>query len=63
MPTQQVDSSVGHQNHIDAGRFDTRTGVADASGHAFTSTKFTPKGVDWIAGEWAKHQLRVEQVA
>lgn len=48
---------TAYQNHIDAGRFEVRTGVADASDHAFTSTKFTPKGVDWIAGEWAKHQL------
>jgi phage antirepressor YoqD-like protein len=45
------------QNHIDAGRFEIRTGVADANDHAFTTTKFTPKGVDWIAGEWAKYQL------
>ena len=48
---------TAYQNHIDAGRFEVRTGVADTSDHAFTSTKFTPKGVDWIAGEWAKHQL------
>ena len=50
---------TAHQNHIDAGRFDVRTGVSDTE-HAFTTTKFTAKGVDWIAGEWAKHQLQVE---
>ena len=50
---------TAHQNHIDAGRFEVRTGVADSE-HAYTSTKFTAKGVDWIAGEWARHQLRVE---
>lgn len=43
--------------HLNAGRFELRTGVADHNGHAFTTSKFTPKGVDWIAGEWAKHQL------
>ena len=45
-----------------AGRFEVRTGVADYE-HAYTSTKFTAKGVDWIAGEWARHQLRVEVAA
>ena len=53
---------TAYQNHIDAGRFEVRTGVSDSE-HAFTSTKFTAKGVDWIAGEWAKHQLRAEVVA
>ena len=53
---------TAHQNHIDAGRFEVRTGVADSE-HAYTSTKFTAKGVDWIAGEWARHQLRVEVAA
>ena len=55
-------SLTAHQNHIDAGRFEVRTGVADYE-HAYTSTKFTAKGVDWIAGEWARHQLRVEVAA
>lgn len=50
---------TAHQNHIDAGRFEVRTGVADSE-HAYTSTKFTAKGVEWIVGEWAKHQLRME---
>lgn len=45
-----------HQNHIDAGRFQVRTGVAENE-HSYTSAKFTPKGVAWIAGEWAKHKL------
>jgi phage antirepressor YoqD-like protein len=53
---------TAYQNHIDAGRFEVRTGVAE-SDHAFTSTKFTPKGVDWIAGEWAKYQLTHREAA
>lgn len=48
---------TAYQNHIDAGRFEVRTGVAGSTEHAYTTTKFTPKGVDWIAGEWAKFQL------
>jgi phage antirepressor YoqD-like protein len=46
---------TAHQNHIDAGRFEVMAG--EANGHAFNSCKFTPKGVVWIAGEWAKHCL------
>ena len=42
--------------HIDAGRFEVKAGAAD-TGHAFNSSKFTPKGVNWIAGEWAKFNL------
>jgi phage antirepressor YoqD-like protein len=40
--------------HLTAGRFEIKTGSAD-NGHAFTEARFTPKGVQWIAGEWGKH--------
>ena len=43
---------TAYQPHIDAGRFETKTG--EANEHAFTVCQFTPKGVAWIAGEWAK---------
>jgi phage antirepressor YoqD-like protein len=46
---------VPYAPHIDAGRFIVKTG--EAHGHAFTTAKFTPKGVEWVAGEWAKWQL------
>ena len=46
---------VAYQNHIDAGRFSVKTG--EANGHAFTRSMFTPKGVEWVAGEFAKFQL------
>lgn len=49
--------------HLNAGRFELRTGVADHNGHAFTTSKFTPKGIDWVAGEWAKYQLRDGEAA
>jgi len=45
------------QNHIDAGRFRVVTGVAENT-HAYAQAKFTAKGVEWIAGEWAKYNLR-----
>lgn len=46
--------------HIDAGRFCVKAGTAD-SGHAFNSARFTAKGVTWVAGEWAKHQVALRQ--
>lgn len=49
-----------YSGHIDAGRFDVKTGTSD-SGHAFNQAKFTPKGVTWVAGLWAQYQLREDQ--
>lgn len=46
-----------YANHTDAGRFEITAGVT-AEGHAFNTVLFTPKGIEWVAGEWAKHQLR-----
>lgn len=45
-----------YANHLEAGRFEVKTGVADNE-HSFTSAKFTPKGVQWIAGLWAGRDL------
>lgn len=45
-----------YANHLDAGRFEVKTGVADNE-HSFTSAKFTPKGVQWIAGLWGGRDL------
>ncbi|MBM0140177.1 phage antirepressor KilAC domain-containing protein [Pseudomonas cannabina] len=45
-----------YQNHVDAGRFEVKTGTSEA-GHAFNQAKFTPKGVNWIAGLWAQYKL------
>ena len=50
---------VAHQQHIDAGRFQVKAGTSEVSGHAFNSCRFTPKGVNWIAGLWAQYQLEV----
>lgn len=48
-----------HANHLDAGRFEVKAGVAEhgEKSHAYSSTLFTSKGVSWVAGEWAKHKL------
>ncbi len=52
---------TAYQNHIEAGRFVVRAGVATANEHAFNTTKFTPKGVEWVAGLWSQHQVRLKQ--
>jgi phage antirepressor YoqD-like protein len=46
--------------HLDAGRFAVKAGTAE-TGHAFNSAKFTPKGVAWVAGEFAKWQLKQKE--
>lgn len=33
--------------HVQAGRFEVKAG--EAHGHAYTQTRFTPKGIEWIA--------------
>lgn len=47
-----------YQNHIDAGRFVVKTGVAD-NDHAFNAAKFTPKGINWLASLWNGHREEV----
>jgi phage antirepressor YoqD-like protein len=49
-----------HAQHQAAGRFCVKAGTAQ-NNHAFNSARFTPKGVTWIAGEWAKHQVARRQ--
>lgn len=46
---------TAHSDHIDAGRFVARAGVAK-NDHAFTECRFTAKGVEWVAGEIAKRK-------
>ena len=46
---------TAHSEHLDAGRFVARAGVAKNE-HAYTECRFTAKGVEWVAGEIAKHK-------
>lgn len=41
--------------HLEAGRFTVITGLNGEN--AYTTAKFTSKGITWVAGEWAKHNL------
>lgn len=47
-----------YSQHIDAGRFEVKTGEA-GNGHAFAQAKFTPKGVEWLAGLLARENIKV----
>jgi len=47
-----------YQPHTDAGRFEVKTGTSERNGHAFNQARFTPKGVQWVAGLWAQAQLK-----
>ncbi len=46
---------LAYSNHVTEGRFATKVGNAD-NGHAFTTTKFTAKGFEWIAKRWGGEQ-------
>ncbi|WP_289105254.1 phage antirepressor KilAC domain-containing protein [uncultured Halomonas sp.] len=46
-----------YQQHIDADRFVVKTGVTEDGGHSYSQAKFTPKGVNWIAGLWAQYKI------
>lgn len=45
-------------NHLDAGRFSVNAGISETD-HAYTQAKFTPKGINWVAGLWAVHNLEL----
>jgi phage antirepressor YoqD-like protein len=47
-----------YQQHIEAGRFEVKTGTSERNGHAFNQARFTPNGVQWVAGLWAQAQLK-----
>lgn len=53
-----------YQQHIQAGRFEVKTGVSDG-GYGYVQPKFTPKGVQWLAAEIAKHHAakQLSQIA
>nr|EKW0782301.1 phage antirepressor KilAC domain-containing protein [Klebsiella michiganensis] len=42
--------------HIDAGRFEVKTGTSLTSNHAFSQARFTAKGVRWIGGLWTEYK-------
>ena len=49
-----------YAEHIETGRFEVKAGMADHGDatHAYQQAKFTPKGVEWLAGELAKAEAK-----
>lgn len=45
-----------YSQHIEAGRFEVRTGTTTDSNYAFSQSRFTAKGVQWIGGLWTAHK-------
>lgn len=48
---------VPYAPHLEAGRFEVRTGANLTSGHAFNEAKFTPNGIKWVAGLMASERV------
>jgi len=44
-------------NHLDAGRFEVKAGISENE-HAYNQAKFTPKGIQWVAGLWMVEKLK-----
>lgn len=44
-----------YAQHLDADRFEVKAGVAQNE-HAYTTARFTTKGIQWIAGLWIANQ-------
>ncbi|MBG5918986.1 phage antirepressor KilAC domain-containing protein [Providencia stuartii] len=45
-----------YQQHLEAGRFEVKTGVTQGTEYVFAQARFTAKGVKWIAGLWMEHK-------
>lgn len=52
-----------YSTHTDAGRFEMKTGTNPNNLHAFRQARFTPKGIQWIAGLWADYQRKKQENA
>jgi len=49
--------------HLEAGRFEVKTGTSQQNQHAFRQARFTTKGVEWVAGLWAGYLRRKQENA
>jgi anti-repressor protein len=56
-------SWVPYEQHILTGRMVLRTGVSELNKHAYTSPRFTAKGVQWIAGMWGVYKAALSQAS
>lgn len=51
-----------YHQHTEAGRFEVRTGTTNTSNYAFSQSRFTAKGVQWIGGLWTAYKARRSDV-
>lgn len=49
-----------HHQHIEAKRFEVKTGTTNTSNYAFSQARFTAKGVQWIGGLWTAYKAQGE---
>lgn len=54
---RQSGNLLPYSQHQQAGTFTVKTGTADRSGHAYTQTRVTPRGVQWIAERYASELM------
>ncbi|VVT52701.1 COG3645: Uncharacterized phage-encoded protein [Kosakonia radicincitans] len=47
-----------HHQHIEAKRFEVKTGTTVTSNYAFSQARFTAKGVQWIGGLWTAYKAQ-----
>lgn len=47
-----------HHQHIEAKRFEVKTGTTNTSNYAFSQARFTAKGVQWIGGLWTAYKAQ-----
>ncbi|AVF34864.1 phage antirepressor KilAC domain-containing protein [Rahnella sikkimica] len=52
-----------YSTHTAAGRFEMKTGTNPNNQHAFRQARFTPKGIQWVAGLWAEHLRKKQESA
>ncbi|AUR88175.1 Rha family regulatory protein [Vibrio phage 1.110.O._10N.261.52.C1] len=54
---RQSGNLLPYQNRHEQGLFDVKTG--ERNGHAYTQTRVTTKGVEWLAGRYASELMEV----
>ncbi|AUR99489.1 Rha family regulatory protein [Vibrio phage 1.266.O._10N.286.52.F9] len=55
---RQSGNLLPYQNRHEQGLFDVKTG--ERNGHAYTQTRVTTKGVEWLAGRYASELMEVK---
>lgn len=54
---RQSGNLLPYASHHHSGNFTVKTGTAEQSGHAFTQTRVTPRGIQWIAERYVSELM------